>query len=58
MGNLGLGMRHYLADNLAVSGEVNWYEGLNETHTDISLKLGINYFFGASMVIAMYQQKK
>jgi OOP family OmpA-OmpF porin len=48
MGNLGLGMRHYLADNLAVSGEVNWYEGLNETHTDISLKLGINYFFGQS----------
>jgi len=46
MGNLGLGMRHYLTDNFAVSGEVNWYEGLNETHTDISLKLGISYFFG------------
>ncbi|SFB77515.1 OmpA family protein [Pseudoalteromonas denitrificans] len=56
MANLGLGMRHYLADDLAVSGEINWYEGIDETHTDISLKLGINYFFGQSD--ASYQVKE
>lgn len=46
MVNLGLGMRHFIADNIALSGEVNLYEGLNENHTDVGIKLGINYFFG------------
>ncbi|MBU2969488.1 OmpA family protein [Pseudoalteromonas sp. C2R02] len=46
MVNLGLGMRHFVTDNVAFSGEINLYEGLNENHTDVGVKLGVNYFFG------------
>ncbi len=46
--NLGVGYRHYFNPNWALSGELAWYHGLNETHDDVDLKLGINYFFGSA----------
>ncbi|QFU06076.1 Outer membrane porin F precursor [Pseudoalteromonas sp. THAF3] len=44
--NLGVGFRHHLTYNWAAYGEANYYEGLNQNHSDFGLKLGLSYHFG------------
>lgn len=44
--NLGLGFRNHLTYNWAAFGEFNYYEGLNQNHSDFGLKLGLSYHFG------------
>ncbi|MFY8273777.1 OmpA family protein [Pseudoalteromonas sp. SSDWG2] len=44
--NLGFGFRNHLNYNWALFGEANYYEGLNQNHSDFGLKLGLSYHFG------------
>ncbi|MEM0515096.1 OmpA family protein [Pseudoalteromonas sp. YIC-827] len=44
--NLGFGFRNHLNYNWAMFGEANYYEGLNQNHSDFGLKLGLSYHFG------------
>lgn len=44
--NLGFGFRKHFRYNWAFFGEANYYEGLNQNHSDFGIKMGFSYHFG------------
>jgi OOP family OmpA-OmpF porin len=46
--NIGVGYKHFFNQNVGLFGEMNRYQGIDESYGDAGIKLGMTYLFGAA----------
>ncbi|WP_235357334.1 OmpA family protein [Arsukibacterium sp. MJ3] len=46
--NIGVGYKHFINQNFGLFGEMNRYQGIDESYADAGIKLGVTYLFGAA----------